>query len=132
MRRSRPLRPSRMSRRAEAAVARFVKFVGVHAEVAVNPERVLYVAPLPETGDCWLYFGGKGAGSEEGAPPVIVVQVKGSLDEVVAALEAAGAPSEAEKPSDSAAAPRSVDDTPQPDPDTPLALPPPDHKAPQA
>lgn len=108
-------------------MARFVKFIGVHAEVAVNPERVLYVAPLPETGDCWLYFGGKGAGGEEGAPPVIVVQVKGSLDEVVAALEAAardqppGAASTGRKPS-------STDDTPRPDPDVPLALPPPDHE----
>ena len=67
-------------------MARFVKFIGVHGEVAVNPERVLYAAPLPDTGDCWLYFGGKGQ-AEEGHPPVIVVQVKGSLDEVVAALE---------------------------------------------
>lgn len=67
-------------------MARFVKFVGVHGEVAVNAEHVLYVAPLPETGDCWLYFGGKGQ-AEEGKPAVIVVQVKGSLDKVVEALE---------------------------------------------
>ena len=70
-------------------MARFVKFIGVHGEVAVNPERVLYAAPLPETGDCWLYFGGKGQ-ADEGHPPVIVVQVKGALDEVVAALEGPG------------------------------------------
>ena len=67
-------------------MARFVVFVGVHGEVAVNPEHVLYAAPLPDTGDCWLYFGGKGAG-EEGAPAVIVVQVKGALKDVVAAPE---------------------------------------------
>ena len=73
---------------------RFVKFVGVHGEVAVNAERVLYAAPLPETGDCWLYFGGKGEG-EDGQPAVIVVQVKGSLDEVVEALEGASAPDRA-------------------------------------
>ena len=70
-------------------MARFVTFVGVHGEVAVNPEHVLYAAPLPETGDCWLYFGGKGAG-EEGQSAVIVVQVKGALAEVVAKLEAVG------------------------------------------
>ena len=67
-------------------MARFVKFVGVHGEVAVNAEHVLYAAPLPETGDCWLYFGGKGQ-AEEGKPAVIVVQVKGALDDVLAALE---------------------------------------------
>lgn len=67
-------------------MARFVTFVGVHGEVAVNPEHVLYAAPLPETGDCWLYFGGKGA-AEEGQPAVIVVQVKGALADVVATLE---------------------------------------------
>ena len=70
-------------------MARFVKFIGLHGEVAVNPERVLYAAPLPDTGDCWLYFGGKGQ-AEEGHPPVIVVQVKGTLDEVVQALEGPG------------------------------------------
>ena len=70
-------------------MARFVKFIGVHGEVAVNAEHVLYAAPLPDTGDCWLYFGGKGA-AEEGKPAVIVVQVKGSLDEVIAALEGGG------------------------------------------
>ena len=73
---------------------RFVKFVGVHGEVAVNAARVLYAAPLPETGDCWLYFGGKGEG-EDGQPAVIVVQVKGSLDEVMAALEDACEPAPA-------------------------------------
>ena len=71
-------------------MARFVTFVGVHGPVAVNPERVLYAAPLPDTGDCWLYFGGKGE-ADEGKPAVIVVQVKGSLDEVVAQLESAPA-----------------------------------------
>ena len=70
-------------------MARFVTFVGVHGEVAVNPEHVLYAAPLPETGDCWLYFGGKGA-AEEGQPAVIVVQVKGALSDVVTTLESVG------------------------------------------
>lgn len=75
-------------------MAKFVTFVGVHGEVAVNPEHVLYAAPLPDTGDCWLYFGGKGAG-EEGQPAVIVVQVKGALADIVARLEAVAKEGEA-------------------------------------
>lgn len=86
-------------------MARFVKFIGVHGEVAVSAEHVLYVAPLPETGDCWLYFGGKGQ-AEEGKPAVIVVQVKGALDDVIAKLEApAKEDAEARKPSQSRSGP---------------------------
>jgi hypothetical protein len=108
-------------------MARFVKFIGVHGEVAVNPERVLYAAPLPETGDCWLYFGGKGE-AEEGHPAVIVVQVKGSLDEVVAVLE--GPAREADPPAGDQPTDAKGDDRPPLQAaaeDEPPLLPPPDH-----